>query len=531
MHDIVFCVIMSSRRYLSGSEKRKRKKRVDDLIDSQRGAIDKFFKSNASASTNSNDAFALAIIPVRTEEPTNENSREEEHVDINADDNNVSDHDNMSNSSDAHAQFGSVDDQPDIYDPRNWDNLDNKARDILIEKGPIREEEEEQLYSDSNGNFLACVEMIAEFDLVMQDHLRRIQNKEIHYHYLSPKIQNELIVLLSSNITRSIIKIVKEAKYFSVILDCTPDISHQEQMTLLVRCVNLSNGKINIEEYFLGFLNVDDTSGLGLFSVLLDSMKSLGLNINDIRGQGYDNGSNMKGKHQGVQKRLLDINPRALYMPCACHSLNLTLCDMAKSCGKAVSFFGIVQRIYVLFAGSTKRWNVLCKHVPIFTLKSLSNTRWESRISSITAIRYQAKELRSALFELSRASDIEPKDKSDAKSLFDALGNFEFLLGMVIWHDILYSVNKVSKKLQSPDMCIDSALNQIQGMVQYFEAYRNEGFPSSLIISKGIADEMGLEASFPVKRRALRKKQFDESNDQEEILEAERVFKVKYFWL
>jgi len=33
------------------------------------------------------------------------------------------------------------------------------------------------------------------------------------------------------------------------------------------------------------------------------------------------------------------------------------------------------------------------------------------------------------------------------KCLYDMLGSFEFILGMVICHDILYSVNIVSKKL------------------------------------------------------------------------------------
>jgi hypothetical protein len=81
-------------------------------------------------------------------------------------------------------------------------------------------------------------------------------------------------------------------------------------------------------------------------------------------------------------------------------------------------------------------------------VKSLSSTRWESRIKSIKAIRYQAPELRSALLSLSEDSDTEAKDRSDAKNLFDILGSFEFILSMVIWHDIWFAVNTVSKKLQ-----------------------------------------------------------------------------------
>ena len=125
---------------------------------------------------------------------------------------------------------------------------------------------------------------------------------------------------------------------------------------------------------------------------------------------------------------------------------------MTNSCSKVISFFGVVQRLYILFSSFTKRRDILKGHVSGLTLKSLSQTRRESHVESVRTMRFQATEIRDALIHLANI-DGDPKIKSEVESLAtNEMENSEFLLGMIIWHNLLFAINSVSKFLQKEDM-------------------------------------------------------------------------------
>ena len=71
-------------------------------------------------------------------------------------------------------------------------------------------------------------------------------------------------------------------------------------------------------------------------------------------------------------------------------------------------------------------------NVKSLTLKPLSQTRWESQVECVKAIRFQAPEIKATLTHSVETSD-DPKTFRDAKSLLSDIMDFEFLFGMVIW--------------------------------------------------------------------------------------------------
>ncbi|CAI6362922.1 unnamed protein product [Macrosiphum euphorbiae] len=401
----------------------------------------------------------------------------------------------------------------------------------------------DKLNTSNNGNFLKFIEFLSKFDPVMKEHIRRISSQEIHCHYLGKDIQNEIIQLLTNKIRSRIITALKNAKYYSIILDCTPDINHTEQMTVIVRFVSTTENEttskiehVSINEHFIGFIELYNTTGLNMTEVILQKLRELDISLDDMRGQGYDNGANMRGYKSGVQARIRNLNSRAFYVPCNAHSLNLVLNDSANCCLDAVLFFDIIQEMYTFFSASTQRWDVFRKYVKNLTVKPLSATRWSSRIDAIRPIRFQTAEIYDALEEISEDTSLTSvtgvRSRSEAKGIAEKLISFKFLCSLVIWYDLLCEINVTSKLLQSISLNIIESINQINNTKIFLQKYRsNENFEKILTQASYLANELGVQDSFSLNqfRTRRRKTHFDYESRDTPITDPKQNFKINFF--
>ncbi|XP_045025191.1 zinc finger MYM-type protein 1-like [Daphnia magna] len=242
--------------------------------------------------------------------------------------------------------------------------------------------------SPKNGNYLGLLEIIAEYDTLLANYLKDYGNKgKRNVSYLSANICEEFIQLILEQVLQFIVKELKQAKYYSIIIDSTPDVSRVDQLTLSFRYV-LENG--NPVERFVGFIPMSGHSGAAMKDLVMETLEKLQISIEDCRGQSYDIASNMSGIYNGLQALIKERNGLAEYVPCGCHSLNLVGVCAAECNGACVDFFGLVQEINNFLSASTHSWGVLLSHLDgkkIKVPKCLSAKRWCARANAVTALR------------------------------------------------------------------------------------------------------------------------------------------------
>ena len=151
-------------------------------------------------------------------------------------------------------------------------------------------------------------------------------------------------------ILKNLLEEIEAANLYSII---TNEITshNKEQLALCARFIDKNN---DVREDFIAFIHLPRITGEVIAETIVSTLQGVGLKIENVRGQGYDGAANMSSDNVGVQRRIRERSPKAVYVHCSGHCLNLVIYH---SCAlpQIRNVIDTLKRCCLYFLGSPKR--------------------------------------------------------------------------------------------------------------------------------------------------------------------------------
>ena len=142
---------------------------------------------------------------------------------------------------------------------------------------------DERFESNASDNYINTLKLLAKFDAFIAGHIAKYAGKgRGSVSYLSSTIANEFISVTAKKITEMNVAEVVKAKYYSISVDSSPDISHVDQLVVVIRYVH-PNRHVCVER-FLTFIPIFSHTGVSLADVTLGLLQRLGIDLGGMRG-------------------------------------------------------------------------------------------------------------------------------------------------------------------------------------------------------------------------------------------------------
>ena len=266
----------------------------------------------------------------------------------------------------------------------------------------------------------------------------------------------------------------------------------------------------DIQERFMTFMDSSQKKGEDIAQNALKQLNDWNIPFSDCRGQGYDNGSNMLGIHNGVQAVMRRDNEAALYSPCACHSLNLCGSNAAQCCPEVITFFGMVQKLYVFFSASPQRWKILQEQLGS-SLHGMSGTRWSERVTAVRPVAAHSDLILKAIEAVGELT-LTPEGTIDLASMQGYFSSFVSVLTSSIWIKVQSALDERNKILQTRAGTVDVEVQNLRDLLCDLQSIRNQWikiWDKSVLVAKGL--QMTIKLPRTEKRQVKRKRFFDES--------------------
>ncbi|XP_018494469.1 52 kDa repressor of the inhibitor of the protein kinase-like, partial [Galendromus occidentalis] len=359
-------------------------------------------------------------------------------------------------------------------------------------------------------------------DILKNHALKHLNNLKRNATYMSNKFQNELIAAIGKIIRRKIVREVNDSKFYAVLADETSDAGRIDQLTICLRYISTSASKPVVKEVFLKFCAVAQKTGAALARTILDALEEEGVDVRNIRGQGYDGCASMKGAGNGVQAEIKAVVPQALYFHCASHCLSLALVHSAEIVPIKLAA-GVVKSVCNFFCKSTKRHQCLMDkidaHAPTSSktrLKALCPTRWvESHHAFITF-----RELLVPLFHcLVELGQVTGETGVRAYELESSVCKCDFVFALLTIESFSCIFLPLSMQLQKKSLDIFAALRMVDNILSILELKRQNVETEFKIIYDEVTEICAL-LDVEIKMPRISGRQMHRENHQAETPEA-----------
>ncbi|XP_047309720.1 zinc finger MYM-type protein 1-like [Impatiens glandulifera] len=207
----------------------------------------------------------------------------------------------------------------------------------------------ESLDSQNRGNFIEMLKLLGKWNDSIANII--LEKAPGNAKYTSPEVPKEILHIIGNRVRNKIRDEIGDSK-FCILVDEANDISNKEQMAIIFRFVDV-NGVLR--EHFFQIVHVNDTTTATLKKEICNVLTRYNLEINNMRGQGYDGASNMSGIFNGLQALFLKDCPYAYYVHCFAHRIQLALVTAAEKEISIWLFFSNLTTIINLITSSSKR--------------------------------------------------------------------------------------------------------------------------------------------------------------------------------
>ncbi|XP_016173902.1 zinc finger MYM-type protein 1-like [Arachis ipaensis] len=295
--------------------------------------------------------------------------------------------------------------------------------------------DDESLGSLNRENFIELIKLLASCNQNINNVV--LENAPGNAQYISPGVQKDILHIFARKVRAKIREEIGDSK-FCIIIDEARDESKREQMSVVLRFVDKHGC---VQERFFDLIHVSDTCSLTLKIEISSVLSRHNLDIQNLRGQGYDGATKeVCYVHQFFSKLTLIVNVVTV-SPKRHDQLRVA---------QANNVANLIANDQIVTGSGLNQ---------IGTLQRAGDTRWGSHLNSVRSLLCMF----DATCEILEKSTEEGNfsTRGDASAAYDAITYFEFVFVLHLMRNILEVSHDLCQTLQRKNQDILNALTLV----------------------------------------------------------------------